>query len=233
MSKKVEKAEVDAYLKEANGWELSSIQAASKSKVVAWRVAAAFGAIAVIEAIGLSVVGPSKELVPIVVRVDSSNQMVETVSTIRDTKVTEDEALNRFFAVNYVRYREAYSHELSETYYNNVGLLSSTEEAARYLREFNPKNNPKSPLNIYGETGRVFVNINSTSFLGPKIALVRFKKRIETKTAAPVCENWTATVTFDQTKEKMSDKDREVNPLGWIVKEYRKDPESTPSKCES
>lgn len=233
MSNNIEKSEVQAFLKESNSWDVSRLEANEKSKRVAWWVAAAFGGIAFVESVGLSMVGPLKELVPVVVRVDSSNQQVETVSTVRDSNMDYGEMLNRYWAINYVRYRESYSKELSETYYTNVGLMSSEEEAARYLREFNPKLNPSSPLNLYGDTGRVFYKTNSTSFLSPKIALVRFEKRIETKTAAPVCENWTATVTFDYTKEKMSDKDREINPLGFIAKEYRKDPEGTPRKCDN
>lgn len=224
-AKQIEKEEFEQYLNETRSWETSKVKAAEDSKRTAWRVAAGFGAIAGIVGVGLvfAVVGLIRGPDPALVRVDSSTGLVDVVKPMKGAQTNYDEVINKFFVQRYVRFRENYSRNLASEYYSNVGLLSSIKEQQRYLAFFEPKN-PNSPLNVYGDFATVNITIKSTSFIKPDVALVRYVKEIE-RGSEKAISHWAATVTFTYIKAPISEKDREINPLGFSVLEYRNDPE--------
>lgn len=221
--KKVSKKELETYLAEARSWETHRVLECERSKRTAWRVAGAACLVAAIAVTGLSVLGPLKKVEPYVIRVDNATGIVDVVTALKDQKTNYDEAMNKFFVQRYVRYRESYSNALASDYYSNVGLMSSTSEQQRYYAYFNPKN-PESPLNVYQNYATVKTIIKSTSFIKPDVALVRYVKEIEQGGDKSI-SNWAATITFTYTKASSKEKDREVNPLGFRVEEYRNDPE--------
>lgn len=223
--KQVEKEEFEQYLKETRTWETNKVEEAERSKKTAWRVATGACIVAAISATGLSVMGPLKKVEPFVIRVDNSTGVVDIVSTMKGAQTNYDEAINKFFVQRYVRFRESYTRALASEYYSNVGLLSSVKEQQRYLAYFQPKN-PNSPLNVYSDFATVQVTIKSTSFIKPDVALVRYVKEIE-RGGEKTISHWAATVTFTYIKAPISEKDREINPLGFVVNEYRNDPEGT------
>lgn len=221
----VEKKEFAAYLNETKTWETSKVEAAEKSRRTAWRVAAGASFLALVAVTGISVMGPLKKVEPYVIRVDNTTGIVDVVTAMKDGKTTYDEAMNKFFIQRYVHFREGYTKALASEYYNNVGLMSGTAEQQKYFAFFTPKN-PNSPLNVYGEFAKVRVNIKSTSFIKSDVALVRYIKEIE-RGGDKAVSHWAATVTFTYVKAPISEKDREINPLGFIVTDYRNDPEGT------
>lgn len=221
--KQIEREEFEQFLNEARSWETSKIEVAEKSRRVAWYVAAGASFIALVAVAGISVLGPLKKVEPYVIRVDNSTGIVDIVTAMKDGKTNYDESMNKFFVQKYVRYREEYSKQLASEFYTNVGLMSSQTEQQKYFAGFNPKN-PQSPLNVYGDFAKVKVTIKSTSFIKPDVALVRYIKEIERGSDKSV-SHWAATVTFTYTKAPVTEKDREVNPLGFVTLDYRNDPE--------
>lgn len=221
--KKVAKTELDAYLAEARSWETHRVLENERSKRTAWRVAGAACVVAAISVLGISVMGPLKKVEPYVIRVDNTTGIVDVVTALKDQKTNYDEAMNKFFVQRYVRFRESYSHHLASEVYSSVGLMSGSAEQQRYYAYFNPKN-PDSPLNVYQNYATVKVTIKSTSFIKPDVALVRYIKEIE-RGGDKSISHWAATVTFVYTKASSKEKDREINPLGFRVEEYRNDPE--------
>lgn len=221
----VKKDQMEAYLEEARSWETHRVLESDRSKRTAWRVAFAACVVATVSVFGISIMGPLKKVEPYVIRVDNNTGVVDIVSALKDQKTNYDEAMNKFFVQRYVRYRESYSHQLASEYYTNVGLMSGNAEQQRYFAYFNPKN-AESPINVYQNFATVKVTIKSTSFIKPDVALVRYIKEIE-RGGDKSISHWAATVTFVYTKASVNEKDREVNPLGFRVHEYRNDPEGT------
>jgi len=221
--RKVAAKELDDYLAEAKSWEVDRFAQNDKSKRLAWRLAGASWVLTLIAVTGLAVMGPMTKVVPFVIRTDQSTGVVDIVSALTDQKTNYDEAMNKFMVQRYVRFREGYSNNLANDYYNSVGLMSSTQEQQRYFAWFNPKN-PMSPLNVYQAFANVKITMKSTSFIKPDVALVRYVKEVE-RGGDKTVSNWAATVTFTYVKAPMKEKDREINPLGFQVLEYRNDPE--------
>jgi len=173
---------------------------------------------------------PLKESVPYVIRVDNTTGIVDVAKALTDNRTNYEEVINKYFLQWYLRYREGYSRGLASEYYTNVGLMSGAQEQKKYAEWFDPRN-PDSPLSLYGEHGKVTIQIKGVTFIKPNIALIRYSKEIEGlgtgENARPT--HWTATITFRYIKAPIGEKERAINPLGFQVTEYRTDPDSDTS----
>ena len=223
--KGVAKGDVAQYLRETKSWETDRILEANRSKRLAWRVATAAFVVAIIATVAVAGLTPLKTVEPFVVRIDNTTGIVDVVKAIGDNKTNYSETVDKYFLQQYVMAREGYMRQLAQHNYRTVGLMSSNQIQQQYYDAFNPKN-PQSPLNLYGEYTKVQVIIKGTTFLEKKIALVRFVKEIQIGGTKPVWQHWSATIGFEFVGTPANDKDREINPLGFIVTSYRLDPES-------
>lgn len=224
---KAEKSVEDRYFEEARSWETNRTEELLRSRAVAWRVAAAAGLVALAAVGAVAGLTPLKRVDPYVIRVDTSTGIVDVVEALKDGKTNYDEAVNKYFCQWYVRYREGFSRELAEEYYQNVGIMSVGLEQQKYYAWFNPKNNA-SPINIYGAYAKVKVHVKSTSFIKPNVALVRYTKAVERGLDQPELTHWAATITFRYSGAPMGESNRGINPLGFQVLEYRNDPDAMP-----
>lgn len=222
---KVEKKDMDAYLQEAKSWETSRNVALEKSRKRAWTVAVVSSCLTAAAVVAVASLAPLKRTEPFLLRVNETTGAVDVVDVLTDQKSNYEEAVNRYFVQRYITYREAFSRALAEDYYYNVGVMSSTNEQKKYFEEFNPKN-PNSPLVLYGDYAKAKVEVHSISFIKPEIALVRYVKSIERGNERPQQTHWVATIHFTYDKPRADLKERAVNPLGFQVLEYRKDPDS-------
>jgi type IV secretion system protein VirB8 len=226
MSSRVEKKDFEKYLAEGKSWETDKVIALERSKKIAWSMAIASGFVAFAAVVAVVGLTPLKRTELKIVRVDNSTGIVDVVTEMPDGKTNYTEAVNKYFAQLYIRFREGYSRELAEEFYYNVGIMSASAEQRRYGEFFTPKN-PQSPLNVYGNTARLKVKVKSVSFIKDNVALVRYVKEIERgATERPVVSHWAATMVFKYSGAPMSEKDRAINPLGFQVTEYRNDPDS-------
>jgi type IV secretion system protein VirB8 len=226
MLTKVEKQDFEQYLREAQSWETNRLVQAEKSKKLAWIIAAAASGLAFVSVIAIVGLTPLKQTELRIVRVNDTTGAVDVLNEIPNAKTTYDEAINRYFAGQYLRFREGYSRKLADEYYTAVGIMSASAEQRRYGDWFNPKN-PQSPLNLYGENARVKVHIKGYSFLKKDVVLVRYWKEVERGASEkPAITHWAATVVFKYSGAPMAEKDRELNPLGFQVTEYRNDPDT-------
>lgn len=222
MASKVERQHFANYLVEAKSWETNKVRELQKSTKTAWMITIAAGVLALISAVTVAILGPQKTAVPYVIRVDNATGSVDIVTALIDGKTTYDEALNKYHLQWYVRWREGFSKNLVNEYYQNVGIMSTPAEQGKYAALMSPKNS-QSPLNVYAD-GSANIKIKSTSFINEKIALVRYTKEV---TAGPKAgtTHWAATITFEYVGTPMLESSRAINPLGFQVVEYRNDPD--------
>jgi type IV secretion system protein VirB8 len=232
MKTNTDKANFEKYLQEARSWETDKVTALMKSRKTAWWVAGASGIIAFAATLAVAALVPLKSTEPYVIRVDNSTGAVDVVQAMKDGKTNYDEALNKYFVQWYIRYREGYAKDLAEAYYSYVGILSNGVEQQKYFASFNPKN-PASPLNVYGSNAKVTIDIQSTSFINPNVALVRYIRKVERGLDQPLVTHWAATITFKYLGAPMKESDRGINPLGFQVTEYRNDPDAAVNNVES
>lgn len=225
MKTNVAKEDFKAYLDEAQSWETSSVKQTAKSAKIAWTVAGVASFIALAAVTSVAVLTPLKTVIPYVIKVDNSTGNVDVIQSMTNSQTTYDEVMNKYFVQRYVRFREGYSSELSEEYYQNTAILSSSNEQQKYLKFFAP-NNPLSPMNVYGVTGKVRITAKSISFIKSDVALIRYMREIDRNGEHPEVSHWAATIAFKYNPAPMTEQQRALNPLGFQVVEYRTDPDA-------
>ncbi|MEZ2127892.1 MULTISPECIES: virB8 family protein [unclassified Sinorhizobium] len=213
-----------SYFEKARRFDQDRLIQVERSARIAWFIAIAAGVLAAASVFAIAGLTPLKTVEPFVVRVDNSTGIVDVVSALTSTAGTYDEAVTKYFAAKYVRAREGYVWSEAEENFQTVALLSTQPEQSRFAAIYRGSN-PDSPQNIYGRGATSRVDIVSISLINANVASVRYMRTV-TRGDDVRTTHWVATLTFSYANAPMSSTDRLVNPLGFVVSEYRADPEA-------
>lgn len=219
---------LDAYYVEAETWAQDRQDALRASRRTAWIVAAAAVVIAVIEALVLLVLTPLKTVVPYTLLVDRNTGFVQALEPLDPTKVSADTALTQSFLVQYVIARESFDIDKVQADYRKVALWSAESARSSYIAA-TQVSNPQSPLVLYPRSTVVETRVKSVSPVGRNVALVRFDTvRRDAGGRIEPLRAWVSVIRYRYSGEPMQLEDRMVNPLGFQVLRYRRDPEALP-----
>lgn len=216
----------DQYFEAARTWEYDRFRAAAGRERIAWTIAVVAVILAIVAVFAIAMLTPLKTVQPYVIRVDRSSGETQIVTALKGPQPrTYEDAVNRYFISQYVRLREGWLNDAARENAYAVMLMSDQIEAQRYLNSVKSTNR-NAPSNIYGDRGFVSIAIRSISFLSSTVAQVRYTKIINYGQSAPVAQNWNAILTFKFSAAPELEKDRNINPLGFQVVNYRSDPEA-------
>lgn len=217
---------LDAYYAEAASWNRDRLQAIRSSTRIAWWIAGIAAVIALLEAIALVFLMPLKTVEPYTLMVDKTTGYVQALKPLDKATIAPDTALTQSFLVQYVLAREGFDMATLNANYRKVALFSADKARSSYLQQMQVSN-PRSPLVVYPRTTIVDAAVKSVSPLGKDVVLVRFDTMRSDAGARPQPPaHWAAVVRYRYSEAPMSLEDRFVNPLGFQVVSYRKDPES-------
>ena len=220
---------IERYLADAQSWEVDRAGNAERSARRAWIFAGASAVIAVLCAAAVVGLTPLKQPVPVIIRVDSSNGVVDVVPTYDGTGTIE-QIVTRQLLNTYVTARERYFYGTAEADYELVAAQNSPQLNEQWAKTWS-RTNPQSPLNVYKDGTSVRVQIRSISFLKlasgrENLAQVRFTQYARPGgTADEQPSAWISTIEFAYAKPSIDEKLRSLNPLGFRVVEYRREPE--------
>lgn len=221
-------AVVDEYLAQAQSWELDRAKRAERSEKRAWIVAGAAGVIALVAVAAVFGLTPLKQTQPYVVRVDSSSGIVDVVPIYEGTGSIQ-EVVSRHLLNGHVTARERFFYGTAEADYELVASQNTPQMNQRWAAQWD-RANPSSPINLYKDGTTVRVQIRSISFLklgsGKEVAQVRFTKYARPGgTGDEQASHWVSTIDFAYSKPSTDEKLRSMNPLGFKVVEYQREPE--------
>jgi len=113
--------EAITFIQKAQEFERSQLDAVRRNNRVAWRVAGVsmfISVLAVGAVIGLT---PLKSVQPFVLRVDNNTGATDVVTSIRDIKKLKyDEAIDKFWLGQYIRFREGYGDRSPEKHHQHT-----------------------------------------------------------------------------------------------------------------
>lgn len=220
-----------AYYQAAETWAHDAEARRAASVTLAWRVAAAACAVAVLEGLALVMLMPLKTVVPYTLTVDRQSGYVEMARGLKLGELSEREAVTQAFLAQYVMARETFDAADINTGYQKVAAWSTGRARATWLRAYD-RNNPQSLLNTLPATSVVSTRISSISMLNPTTALVRFEtERLDAgQDRGQPIGAWSAVVTFRYNDAPLRMQDRFTNPLGFQVTDYRRDAEGAGSR---
>jgi len=225
MKRMMQTSETDNTMQAANDFETSIVVQRERSERRAWIVASVAGVIAALEAVAIVAVMPLKETEPYVVRVDSVTGVPDIVTAMKDSEITGDEVLDKYFLAKYVRARETYDWYTLQSDYDTVGLLSSPDVARDYAALFDGDD---ALDKRYGSQIRASVEILSVVPTSKNTGAVRFvkrTKRVGSNVDADVTK-WVATIAYEyRDASRIKESVRMVNPFGFQVTSWRIDPE--------
>ena len=218
---------------EAGSWAHDREADRERSARRAWLIVWLLAAIVVIEGLALIALAPLKTVVPYTILVDRQTGYVTTLDPSRPAALGADQALTRSMLVQYVVAREGFSFAQVRADYRKVMSWSSGPARAAYARDMS-SSNPDGPLARYSRWSVIEIVPKSVSELSDKSSMVRFdvvRSDGDGRTAPPVA--YAAVVDHRFLPREMTVEERFLNPLGFEVTRYRRDPEAAPAAAPS
>lgn len=212
------------YFDKARRFDQDRMVSAERSKRIAWFVTVVASVLACMSVAAVVALTPLKTVEPFVIRVDNSTGIVDVVSAMASSAGTYDEEVTKYFAARYVRAREGYVWSEAEENFRTASLMSNAAEQQRFAAAYRG-GNPESPQNVYGRSATSRIGIKSISLINKNVVSVRYTRTI-TRGEDVRTTHWVATITYSYANAPISSSDRLVNPLGFVVSEYRADPEA-------
>lgn len=161
--------------------------------------------------------------------VDSHTGRAEYVSRIKEKDLSTEVAMAKSFAANYARLREGYNYFSLQNSYDTVQLFNSGQVNTDYLSWFASSDAPdtvfQNSANVV-ET-EVISNLISEATSPDMLATLRLKKTIRhVADGSTRTELWNIRLTYHYAPQKtLTESQREINPLGFIVTSYQRDKE--------
>jgi len=214
------------YYKEALEWHNEKFASANKRSRLGWIFALLFAFLCACFAMALAGIMPLKEVHPYTIEVNQLTGETRVATPLKDGRLTQSEALTKYWLVKYVRARVGYDRLEINDQYKQVRMMTTAEEFNRYAALIK-QSNPKSPLNVYGDNGRAHVEIKSISLAGKNKdrATIRLDIISEQDVGSSRREPWIINTTFKFTLEPRTELERFDNPLGFLSDRWRIDPE--------
>ena len=217
--------EADQYYASALSWVDERVAAERRMRKIAWGVAGAAGARALVLAITMMLMMPLKSVQPYVVTVDRQTGAVEVATTLKGGKLSENDAVIQAELANYVRTRETFDATDLATSYRRVQLRSSGDVRSAYVAAM-AADNPSSPLRALSPGDTVTIRVKSVSMLGAGAGLVRFDAERSAAGGRIVDSRpYVSALSFGFNDRPLRTEDRFENPLGFVVTRYRRDSE--------
>lgn len=156
---------------------------------------------------------------PIVVPYNPETGMALPNASVGAVRVTENEAIIESVVFRYVTDRETYNQLDNDLRVRSI-LERSDRAAEVSMRSLWDSANPNYPPEVYGDAGRLDVEILSINRIGVNRAQVRMRKRL-TSPQGVQAGLFTATLLFEfRPEERRSIDDVWSNPFGFTVIEY-------------
>ena len=220
--------DAENYFSEASRWELDSAMLIRQGARRAWWVAIGASVIAAISSAAVATLAPLKSVEPFIIRVDTATGVVDVVPTYVGS-ADLPESVTRHLASEYVVQRERYVPAIAESDYEQIGAYHSAAMNQQWLADWS-RTNPESPLNRYADGTHVRVQVQAISFLkqggGANVLQVRFLTATQKSiTAGEEIAHFVATLQIAYGPPSNDVRLRALNPLGFKVLEYRREPE--------
>jgi type IV secretion system protein VirB8 len=168
--------------------------------------------LAVLQAIALITLLPLKTSVPFIVQEERTGAISTIEPITGNSTIIFDEAVKKYFLGRYIVMRETFDPTDRRTNTRAVALLSDTSEIRRFEKAV-----------LYTNRPRRCIRIKSISFLGPNAAQVRFSANEATPNGVENLSYWIATLGFRFGPPPVFESERLINPLGFLVTNYRID----------
>ncbi|EDC6187918.1 type IV secretion system protein [Salmonella enterica subsp. enterica] len=220
-------SEVDKITAASRQFETAILERDTRLKKAGWIVSGLFFIICIIMGVAIVVMLPLKQTITELYSLDKQTGRIEYMTTVKGSELSESDVLNKAETAAYVVRRERYNYFALQKDYNDTQLFNSDKVNQQYLDLFNSDHSPDI---IYEKAGYVvnidvISNVHSDATAPDRLATLRVKRtirRISDGTETTDFMNIRLTYRYVPSME-LTDAEREINPLGFIVTSYQRD----------
>ncbi|MBN3061483.1 type IV secretion system protein [Pectobacterium versatile] len=222
-------SETENIIASSRTFESVLLEKDEREKKLAWRIAAIGFALAAMAITALIILLPLKNTEIELWSVDKQTGRYEYMTRIKEQNISSEKALAQALAAHYVRLREGYNYFALQRDYDDVQLFNSDSVNRDYLDGFNSNQAPDIIFNKaeYVVSIDIISNVHATATAPDHLATLRIKRTIRRIVDNSVkTDVWNIRLTYRYLPRKqLTDSQREVNPLGFIVTSYQRDKE--------
>ncbi|WP_426596351.1 virB8 family protein [Pectobacterium brasiliense] len=222
-------SETENIIASSRTFESVLLEKDEREKKLAWRIAAIGFALAVMAITALIILLPLKNTEIELWSVDKQTGRYEYMTRIKEQNISTEKALAQALAAHYVKLREGYNYFALQRDYDDVQLFNSDSVNRDYLDGFNSNQAPDVIFNKaeYVVSIDIISNVHATATAPDHLATLRIKRTIRRIVDNSVkTDVWNIRLTYRYLPRKqLTDSQREINPLGFIVTSYQRDKE--------
>lgn len=160
----------------------------------------------------------SKAIEPFVISIEEKTGVPTVVEPLSIKAYSANDAVVRYFIMQYIRAREEYIPSLYRYNYDTVVRVLSSDTV--YYNDYRPKfsmNNPQSPVTLLANNGSRAISLKSIIFPVPGTAQVRFSlQSTGGDSGAKV-----VLLQYEFSNISMNEDERLINPLGFRITNYK------------
>ena len=215
-----ERDAVSWYLKQAQAFEKSKVEAAEEKARIADRRSVLSAVVSLAAVSGMGALGLLKRPnPPAVLRVDSSTGKVDVLPTTANGHVTFSEKTDRHDLHTYVELRESYDWETISDTHAAVMFMSDDHEKDAYDALVR---GPAGPLKLLKDQARIIARVGSITFVGSTAQVFFSRQLIPLNQAAkrPDPTYWIATVAFERVDVPEKKDQQDIDPDGFRCTSY-------------
>ncbi|MFE8104420.1 type IV secretion system protein [Brenneria goodwinii] len=200
-----------------------------REKKVAWLMAAVGFVLAAMAIAAIIILLPLKTTEIELWSVDKQTGRYDYMTRIKERDISTEASLAHALAAIYVKRREGYNYFSLQRDYDDVQLFNSDGVNKDYLDGFNGDQAPDVVFNKaeYVVAIDIISNVHAPATAPDHLATLRIKRTIRRVADNSVkTDVWNIRLTYRYLPRKqLTDSQREVNPLGFIVTSYQRDKE--------
>lgn len=222
-------SEVNNIIDASRTFESVLLEKDIREKKVAWLMAAVGFVLAAMAIAAIIILLPLKTTEIELWSVDQQTGRYDFMTRIKERDISTEEALSHSLAAQYVSLREGYNYFSLQRDYDDVQLFNSDGVNKDYLDGFNGDQAPDVVFNKadYVVSIDIISNVHAPATAPDHLATLRIKRTIRRIADNSVkTDIWNIRLTYRYLPRKqLTDSQREVNPLGFIVTSYQRDKE--------
>ncbi|MBJ9237178.1 type IV secretion system protein [Citrobacter koseri] len=222
-------SDIQNVINVSRSFESILLEKEERSRKTAWRVAAAGLILAAMAIAVIIILLPLKTTDTELWSVDKQTGRYEYMTRVKERDISSEKALAHSLAAHYVRLREGYNYFSLQRDYDDVQLFNSDSVNRDYLDGFNGDQAPdvifnKAEYVVYID---IISNVHAPATGPDNLATLRIKRTIRRIADNSVkTDVWNIRLTYRYVSHRqLTDSQREVNPLGFIVTSYQRDKE--------
>lgn len=222
-------SEVNNVIDASRSFESVILEKDAREKKVAWLMAAVGFVLAAMAIAAIIILLPLKTTEIELWSVDKQTGRYDYMTRIKERDISTEASLAHALAANYVKRREGYNYFSLQRDYDDVQLFNSDGVNKDYLDGFNGDQAPDVVFNKaeYVVAIDIISNVHAPATAPDRLATLRIKRTIRRVADNSVkTDVWNIRLTYRYLPRKqLTDSQREVNPLGFIVTSYQRDKE--------